>query len=490
MTRIVLADNHGPVLGKDQTSASLSLLYLASYVRQRRPDAEFVYLPQARTPAEHLACIREFQPQVYAISFTSYSALAAYELIRMVKAEFPSLVVVCGGSHATPCHREVLERSGADVCVIGEGEETFAEIVDALDSLPAALHGIDGVAFMENGQEVVTRTRRSIVDLDTIPFPARDLVDDRDFCGLTYSRARPNTEMVITRGCPLRCVFCANPVFRFQDGPLFRSRTPANIAAEVEELYARGYREIYLHSDELNVRLDWSIEVCKAIAALGHKDLYFQCNMRVVPMSEELAYWMRQAGFWLVRIGLETSSQRVLKGIKKRMSWERTVRACTLLRAQGIKVFGFTMMFNFWEEDGELRHETADEVRQTIRDVYGLWLRGLINYTSWTFATPVQGAELYDIARRHGMVGEDYYPSDTWDIFRHLRGVSEREFNALYAQARRQTALMALASGGFEWRNYRGILRKARTTLFGKPREQVRPAPRAMPGAPRAAVEA
>lgn len=467
--RIVLADNHGPVLGKDQTSASLSLLYIAAYIKQQRSDAEFVYLPQARTPHDHLETIQQFKPQFYAISFTSYSAPAAYELIRAVKARFPEVVVVCGGSHVTPKPREVLERSGADICVTGEGEVTFSQIVAAYGNLPGALHSINGVAFFDGGRYYATPAQKSIVDLDDIPFPLRDLVDDRDYCGLTYSKARPNTEMVITRGCPLRCVFCANPVFRFLDGPLFRSRSPENIAAEVEALYARGYREIYLHSDELNVKLDWSINVCKAIAALGHKDLYFQCNMRVVPMSAELAYWMKRAGFWLVRMGIETSSSRVLRGIKKRMSWAKTVRACRLLRAQGIKVFGFTMMFNFWEENGVLKHESPAEVRQTIRDIYRLWLRGLINYTSWTFAIPVPGAEFYDIALKHGMIDENYYPSDTWDAFQHLDGVSKQEFNALYAKARRQQALMALVSGDFEWRNYKGIFRKARTMLFGKP---------------------
>jgi anaerobic magnesium-protoporphyrin IX monomethyl ester cyclase len=469
MIRIVLADNHGRVLGKDQTSASLSLLYLAAYLKQQRPDVEFVYLPQARSVADHLDCVRSFRPRVYAISFTSYSAPAAFELIRTLKQEFPDLVVVCGGPHVTPCPLEVLERSGADISVIGEGERTFSEIVAAVDDLPRALHRIDGIAFFDGGEYFITKPRRSIEDLDSIPFPLRDLVNDADFCGLTYSKARPNTEMVITRGCPLRCVFCANPVFRFQDGPLFRARSPENIVKEVDELYLRGYREIYLHSDELNVQLDWSIEVCKAIAALGHSDLFFQCNMRVVPMSAELAYWMKRANFWLVRIGLETSSYRVLRGIKKHMTWQRTVSACSLLRAEGIKVFGFMMMFNYWEEDGELQHDTLEEVRQSIRDLYRLWWKGLINYTSWTFAIPVQGAELYEIARRHGMIASDYYPSDTWDSFEFLRGISQEEFNGVYAQARRQQALMALTAGNFEWRNYRGILRKLQTMLVGKP---------------------
>ena len=98
-------------------------------------------------------------------------------------------------------------------------------------------------------------------------------------------------------------------------GPLFRARSPRNIAQEAEDLYRRGYREIYLHSDELNVRLDWSIEVCKELAALNHPDLYFQCNMRVEPMSDEFAVWLKRANFWLVRLGVETASDRVLTGI-------------------------------------------------------------------------------------------------------------------------------------------------------------------------------
>jgi radical SAM superfamily enzyme YgiQ (UPF0313 family) len=308
-----------------------------------------------------------------------------------------------------------------------------------------------------------------IDDINTIPFPLRELVNDDDFCGLTYSKARPNTEMVVTRGCPLRCVFCANPVFRLKNGPLYRARTPENIAQEAEELYQMGYREIYIHSDELNVKLDWSIEVCKALAGLGHDDLYFQCNMRVVPMSEELAMWMKKANFWLVRIGLETTSDRVLSGIKKKMSFEKTERACKMLSDAGIKVFAFTMLFNYWEENGELQHETVAEVRQTIDDMYKLWKKGYIHYTSWAFAAPVHGSEFYDIALKHGLIDENYYPGDTWNSHDHLKGVTKKEFNKVYAAARRQQAIMALSSGNFEWRNYKGIARKAMTMVRGKP---------------------
>lgn len=467
---IILADSHGPIMGKDQTSANLSLLYMGSYLREKLDfEVNLKYIPQAKSDNYHLELIEKFQPKIYAVSFTSFSALVTYELIKKIKIQFPEVLIVCGGPHVIDASKEILEKSGADICVIGEGEQTLLEIVTNLDGLDAKKSTINGISYIENGEYKRTLTRALIDDIDTIPFPARDLVNDDDFCGLTYSKARPNTEMVVTRGCPLRCVFCANPVFRLKNGPLYRSRSPENIAQEAEQLYQMGYREIYIHSDELNVKLDWSIDVCKALAALGHKDLFFQCNLRVVPMSEEFAHWLKEANFWLVRVGLETTSDRVLTGIKKKMSFEKTQNACKMLSEKGIKVFGFTMLFNYWEDEGKLQHETVLEVRKTIKDVYYLWKKGYINYTSWAFACPVHGSELYDIALRHGLIDENYYPGDTWNSFDYLSGITKKEFNSVYASARRQQAIMTLKAGNFEWRNYKGIARKALTMLRGRP---------------------
>jgi radical SAM superfamily enzyme YgiQ (UPF0313 family) len=466
---IIFADNHGPVLGKDQTSANLSLLYLASYLRSKMPEVKLRYISQKPPPDYHLETIKTFRASIYAASFTSFSAPDTYKLIRRIKTLYPSVLVVVGGAHVITHSKQALERSGADICVIGDGEITFYEIVKRYDELPQALSAIQGIAYLDNGVYKRTPARTLIDNINTIPFPSRDLVNQSDFIGLTYSKARPNTEMVVTRGCPLRCVFCANPVFRLKNGPLFRARSPDNIAEEAEQLYQLGYREIYIHSDELNVELSWSIEVCKALAGLGHRDLYFQCNMRVLPMSEELAYWLGKANFWMVRIGVESANDRVLRGIKKRMSLNKTEYACEVLSKHGIKVFAFVMLFNFWEENNRLEHETAEEVRNTIKFIYRMWRQRKLAYSSWAFALPIPGAEFYDIAVKYGLISEDYYPSDEWNIYEHLRNVSKKEFNTVYARARRQQAIMALTSGHFEWRNWRGIKRKAMTMISGKP---------------------
>ena len=193
-------------------------------------------------------------------------------------------------------------------------------------------------------------------------------------------------------------------------------------------------------------------------------------------MSEEFAWWMKRANFWLARLGIETASDRVLSGIKKRMSRAKTERACEILSRNGIKVFAFTMLFNFWEQNGKLQHETPAEVRQTLSMIYQLWRRRHLHYCSWQFAVPVPGAEFYDIAKRHGMIDDDFIPTDTWNAYEFLEGSNKSEFNRLYAAARRQQAIMALTAGDFEWRNWRGILHMTRTMFLGKPEEQTAPA--------------
>jgi radical SAM superfamily enzyme YgiQ (UPF0313 family) len=465
---IILADTHGPIVGKAQSTPNLGLLYLASYAKKYRPDLRFHYIPQKRHWREHLDMIRELKPAIYAISFTSYGAPTAFKMMREIKETYPHVKIICGGSHVTAFPREVLEKSNCDVCVIGEGEITFLELINRLEQDSQDMRDVNGIAYFDRGEYIQTETRTVIADLDSIPIPDRNLVDQRDYVGLVYSLARPNTEMIVTRGCPLRCVFCANPVFRLRNGPTFRCRSPQLIAEEAEHLYRLGYREIYLHSDELNVNLEWSIEVCKALAALNHPDLFFQCQMRVVPFSWELAQWLRRANFWNVKFGIEAASDRVLRGVKKMMSREKTLEACELTARAGVKVFGYFMLYQMWEEDGQLQYETPEEVAASIDLARRLWKKGILHYTAWGFAVPIQGAELYDIARRHGIIDEDFYPSDEWDIYEHLPHVSKKTFNQHFAEARRLQALMALRGGHIEWRNWKGISHKFMTMVRGK----------------------
>ncbi len=464
MPKVLLADSHGSIFGKPQGTPNLGLLYLASHARREVPQLRFEYLPQRVPIEQHLRRIHEFSPDLYALSFTSYGMRAAFGLVDQVKSRFPDLPVVLGGAHVSAAPEATLKRSKADVCVIGEGEGTFVELVQALPQLEPALPRIHGIAYRSKGRIHRTPPRDLIDDIDKIPFPARDLVRDVDYVGLSHRRARPNAEMIVMRGCPFRCVFCANPVFR-GDGPSFRVHSPDYVAREAETLYQAGYREIYLHSDELNVHHDWAVEVCKALAGLGHPDLFFQCNLRAAPMSPELARWMRKANFWLVRFGIESANDRVLRRTRKRMAAEQTVEACRMVSEAGLRAWGYFLMFQFWEERGKLCYERPAEVERSLRFARDLWRKGFLHYSSWMYAIPVHGAELYDVALRHGLIDDDFEPGESWDPSRHLPGVGRLAFRTLFLRARALQAQMALSSGGFELRNWKGIAARARSAL-------------------------
>ena len=138
--KIILADSHGPVMGKDQTSANLSLLYLGSYLKEKADfEVELEYIPQAKSDQYHLDRIAAFQPAIYAVSFTSFSALVTYELVNKIKEQFPDVLIVCGGPHAIQSSKEILVKSAVDICAIGEGEETFYEVLHTVANLSGSV---------------------------------------------------------------------------------------------------------------------------------------------------------------------------------------------------------------------------------------------------------------------------------------------------------------------------------------------------------------
>jgi anaerobic magnesium-protoporphyrin IX monomethyl ester cyclase len=482
---VILADPPTLGFGKLQPSPNLGILSLSAYLKQTLPGTRVHYIPERYPLSYHADMVRRHNVSVYGISFTSYSALRAYRTVKALKDAFPRLMIVCGGPHPSAVPAEVARQPGVDACVIGEGEETFAELVQKLADRSYALQTTQGIAYTEKGRYVVNPPRRFRTDIEEFPYPDRTIVRDGDFAGLPLHRSKPTAEIVVTRGCPYRCIFCSNPVFRpeeikrsYEDagggtltlaavGRSLRMRSAHSVAKEAAMLYSLGYREIYLHSDELNCDEAWAIDICDALADLGYEDLYFQTNLRADKVSENLADALKRANMWLVRLGIESSSPRVMAAQKKKVSLSDVERACWILSSRGLKVFGYFMMFQFWDAKGKLECETAEEVAGTIDFAETLARRDHLHYIGWAVATPMQGAAMYTTARRHGLIDETFYPSQRWHLCRHIRSVRENEFNRLLKRGLRLQARLALKNGGVGWSNWRRILAKSLRLAFG-----------------------
>lgn len=429
--RVLLADPPARGTRLDDSYANLGLLYLAGTLRAALgTQVELQYLGPKHDLASHIEQVRRFNPHVYAIGFTSKAPRVSYRTLGAVREVLPNALLVAGGCHPTALPGEVLACSPADVVVAGEGEVTFTALIERyMGGGSVDYSGIAGL-YWRVGDQIQTSGKRPLIkDLDRIPFPAWDLIDFRDYPGMHLKKQPVESSLLISRGCPFHCAFCSQPIWKLQK-PWLRSRSAENICEEIELLYDRGVREIYLCSDELNFSEKWALELCRAIAQLKHSDLFFQCNLRADKMTPELAEALASIRCWLVHLGVESANNRVLQGIGKKVTIEQVTEATRLLAGAGIKVFAFMMLYQAWEEDGQLHFETPAEVRNSLRWARKMFREKQIHYMSWQFCTPMPGARLFDIAAKYGLYRGR--PEEVWEAFdehalsMRLPGVSER----------------------------------------------------------------
>lgn len=458
---IMLADP--PSLDDDYDKAypNLGILQLIAYTRQHTPltDDDIIFLDQFHSIEDHVRLVEEHRPMIYGLSFAFLTQRVAYKVINVLKRRFPEMLIIAGGPHPTSVPREVMERTLADVVCIGEGEMTLADIINEMIYGGRDFTRIPGLLLRTPDGPLDTGKPRAYENLDELPFMAWDRIEFSKYVGQHYSKSNKQTCIVISRGCPYKCTFCSLPVWRAAK-PYVRMRSPANIAAEVEWLYRLGIREIKIVSDEINVTLPWAKEVCRAIGDLGHKDLFFQSNLRADKIDDELAYLFKRMNMWLVHLGVESANDRVLTGIEKKITVAQVEQCLKFLKKHDIHVLLFMMAFQLWEEEGELRHETTKEIRHSLWWVWKQFLLRRMDYMTWSIATPMPGAPLQEIVNRHGFRSSDQV-LDNWNrnkdylgIDLSSLGISERAKMFHLRAGIVSKAMFMLVSGNFDWRRH------------------------------------
>ncbi|MCK4537285.1 MAG: radical SAM protein [Candidatus Krumholzibacteria bacterium] len=466
--RIVLAD---PPKIKDQAKYSAVISYpnigiisLVAYLRENLPDVECIYL-EIETLEDHIEQVRKLKPDIYGISFATYMKRVSYITLEKVREILgDKTMIIAGGAHPTVIPEAVLRESETDLCVIGEGEETLRDLLANIKT-GTDWKSIPGIAYIDDSGGFVSNGPRQFLDTKRIPIPEWDLVDFDRYGGVFISKKKPSTCILFSRGCPFDCTFCSNPVWR-SSRPWLRTRSPESICEEIKYLYDRGIRELYIRADEFNSNLKWTIEVCKAIKAMELKDMFFQCNLRVDNITEELVKELRDINCWLIHIGIESMNQRVLDGIRKKTTVEQVERACRMLKKYDLKIYGFMMFYNAWEEDGQLAFETSEEVDNTIRQASRLRRKGMLDYMSWQFATPYPGADLYRVAGKYDLFEKD--PKKTgqvWDLNMVLPGISRKRMSRQRMKGLILQSYCFWRTGNINWRFWQNAVVKMKYIL-------------------------
>lgn len=399
LMRIVLID-------LQENMPSLGLAYIVSYLNTYLKGHEisivtqdfmdnFIGVSVKKTKYKQLLNrVKAKFPDLIGIKSVTADYKIATEISSLLKDEL-KIPIVVGGPHISALPETLVP--SFDVGVVGEGEQTFLELVDLLNRYgrfdKERLSEIKGIVYYDENQSISkTVVRDSIIPLDRIPYPARDICDMRRFTSpkQIYNNIRRVTHVITSRGCPYRCVFCSSRVM----WPKARFFSAAYVVEEMRSLIKRWNLEAIHIYDDLFIADKMRFRKIVELIENSHdfKDVEFYTMARANLINEEMIKLFKRMNFKGLAFGFESMTENTLKYLKKGVvSVEDNYRAIRLCKEYGIECSGSFILGS--------PHETREEMMKTINaiksekitaDIYPL--------------TPLPGTELWAEMEKKGKV--------------------------------------------------------------------------------------
>lgn len=359
------------------------LMYLAAIAEREGLEAKIKDYSQSGNLEQDL---REFKPDYLVVNIATPSLEHDLDAIRKAKEINPEIITIAKGAAFLTLGEKILaEHEFLDFGILGEAEETLKEILEEQEKTR-----ILGIYYKENGNVKFTGNRAFIENLDSLPFPARHLVDNSIY-------RRPDNNKVqatikVERGCPFHCFFClATPV----SGAKVRRRSVENIVAEIRECVEKyNIRNFLFWSDIFNLDKKWTMDLCQAIIDSGLK-ITWSANTRADTADLEMAKMMYKSGCRLVSIGVESGSQEMLEKMGKNITLNDVRRTVKVFKQAKIRIYNYFVIGLPWE--------TEETVEETIK--FAIELNS--DFISFYTATPLPGSRFYDYAKEHNLFDKE-----------------------------------------------------------------------------------
>ncbi len=335
---------------------TLGLLYICAYLRRAGFDAEIFDTTFAQRSELHARL--ESEKGILGIYTNLMTRTSVLQIVA--KARALGWKVVLGGPESANYPKEYLGR-GADVIVVGEGEETLAELLVALAKKgPHRLHSVAGTVFRdEQGQLVRNPEREQIRELDSLPWPEREAIDTRRYVDVWREHhGMGSVNLITARGCPYRCRWCSHAVFGFTH----RRRSFLDCADELEHIRDVYQPDQVWYSDDVfTIHHHWLFQYSTELKRRGLKLPFETISRADRMMKEEVLETLAEMGCYRIWIGSESGSQKILDAMDRGVKVDQVRWASRAAKRHGIQVG----MFLMWGYPGE----TVDDIQATIEHV-------------------------------------------------------------------------------------------------------------------------
>jgi len=360
----------------------LGIYYIAAYLRQHKYSV-YCIDGEARgmSNEEIISEITQIKPNYIGITSTTVAFSRASLLAEKITLFSHSIPIIIGGPHLSSNIEEVMIHNHFSYGIYGEGEESFLQLLNTLDT-NGDLSLVNGIVYKENGKIVINPPREYILDLDTLPFPAYDLIPDLSLYHPDPSNYKftPVINIITSRGCPNSCTFCDRNVF----GRKLRQRSPENVVKEIEYLVKNyNVREIAFVDDTFTIGKE---RIFKIFSLLASNNIYlpWTCMSRINTVDSVTLKFMKESGCWRIKFGIESGDEGILTTIKKNINLKDAKRVISECKKLKIRTTGFFIIGH--------PGETKETIEKTIACTLDIPFDDIVV----TINTPIPGTIQYN----------------------------------------------------------------------------------------------
>lgn len=360
----------------------LGILYISSYLEKQGIENE-IFDTTFSSKKELNTFLLQYLPDYIGIYVNLMTKLNVLDIIKFVKShdELSQTKIILGGPDVR-YNAENFLNHGADYLVIGEGEETFYELIQALDTNKhQSLKEICGIGFKDDaGNTTFTPDRTLIKTIDELPIPNRNRIDIAAYQNIWKKHHGSDAVSVSTmRGCPYTCRWCSRAVY----GLSYRRRSPEKVIDELEIIQTDYNPDtLWFVDDVFTISHKWMNEFTNELKRRNLK-IKYECITRADRLNEEVISMLKESGCFRVWIGAESGSQKIIDAMDRRVDVEQVREMIKLTRRYGIETGTFIMLGYPGETEKDIE-ETIKHLKESNPD-----------YFTITIAYPINGTELY-----------------------------------------------------------------------------------------------